>query len=218
MVWVWFNFHFFFFVNIDRLTERSLELRQKHWDRFEMKKLEEFVKTEELTKVDPEKVIANYFDDSAGMKLLIHIMLTLGIFGTGIGSYVLIANNVSLSIAVSEGVTALGSDNVNVFGWVCLIMFWVFVIIYFHKEFVENTKDIGYSLFFLFHCGVKSESADKNIETVFNTPQWENAPKEFQDFMAKSKSKVAIQEEIKENKGQEVALKVDDVDVDVNET
>ena len=195
---------------IDRLTERSLELRQRHWERFETK-LEEYVKTEELSKVDPEKIIKNYFDASEGIKLLIHIILTLGIFGTGIGSYVFISRNVSLSLAVSEGVTALGSDNVNVGGWVCLAIFWVLVIIYFHKEFVENAKDIGYSLYFLFHCGVKSESADKNIETVFNTPEWENAPKEFQDFMAKSKSKAEIQEE-------KVPLEVNDVNVDVNET
>ena len=101
-----------------------MELRKKHWERFEGQ-LEEFVKTEELTKVDPEKVIANYFDDAEGMTLIIHLILTLGIFATGLGCYAFISRNVSLNIAVSQGVAALGPDNVNIGGWICLIIFWV---------------------------------------------------------------------------------------------
>ena len=176
------------------MTEKSLELRQNHWDRIE-KDLDELVKKGELARVPPEVVIEGYFDNSEGYKLWMHVIITLGVFFTGIGCYFLIASNVSLSDAVSQGIGVLGTDNVGIGGWICLILFWALIIIYFHKQFQYNLKEFISNLSFICH-GCKSEEQDQNIESVFNTPDWANAPKEFKDFIQKTKSQNNIQEEI----------------------
>jgi len=176
-----------------KLNEKSIGLRKTHWKRLD-DNLEELEKNGELARVDPEVKIINYFEDSEGIKLIIHFILALGIFVTGAGCYVFIARNVGINSAVKEGVAVLTND-VNIFGWICLIIFWILVIIYFHRQWQHDIIRTAQSCKYL-STGCQREN--NSIETVFNTPNWDNAPQEFKEFVEKTKSQKVVQLEINE--------------------
>jgi len=165
-----------------KLTEKSLILRQEHWDRLQPL-LDDLVNANPplLSMVEPEIKITNFFADAQGIKFIIHIFVTLCIFLTGLGCYGLIARNIDLSMAVKEGVAVLSTDNVSIAGWICFIIFWVLILVYFHKEFQHDLKRTCSSFTFL--CSGCPSSTDKNIETVFNAPKWKNAPSEYVVFV-----------------------------------
>ena len=170
------------------MTEKSEELRQSHWDRIAAK-LDDLEGNNLVTKVDPEVVIRNFWADSEGMKMFLHFVLTLAIFFTGIGSYVLIARNISLSDAVSTGVNVLGSDNVSVYGWICLALFWVLWAIYFHLEILHSLGETAESL-----QGLCAKKEARVFETVFNTPEWANAQaaQEFDEMIEKKRTETMM--------------------------
>merc|ERR1712228_578901 len=168
-----------------RLSEGSLLIRKKHWDRIE-RKLEQLMneKTPQVTHVDPQIKIENFFEHSDGAMFIIHCALTLAIFLSGIGCYLLIARNIELTQAVKQGFTVLGSSNVSAFGWVCFCLFWALIIVYFHKEFIHDIKVAGSSLGIM--CkGCKTEG--ENIETVFNPPDWKGN-QDYVDFKVKTET------------------------------
>eukprot|EP00488_Nonionellina_sp_1-RS-2012_P001402 TRINITY_DN225_c0_g1_i1.p1 TRINITY_DN225_c0_g1~~TRINITY_DN225_c0_g1_i1.p1 ORF type:complete len:124 (-),score=31.85 TRINITY_DN225_c0_g1_i1:277-648(-) len=111
--------------------------------------------------------------------------MTVAIFGTGIGSYVLIARNVELSEAVKQGASVLGSANVSSVGWLCFGLFWLLVIIYFHREFHYDLKEMGQSIAFVFK-GCKHIELGADIETVFNPPFWDDGPQEYEEWVKKT--------------------------------
>eukprot|EP00483_Globobulimina_turgida_P011068 UN11089 len=144
------------------------------------------LQTKQIEKVEKEVIIENYFAAAEGLMFIVHLILCLAIFFTGVGSYVLIARNIELAEAVKEGVAVLGTSNVSVGGWVCLLIFWALVIIYFHKEFKHDCIEMVQSCGFI--CkGCKSEGSG-NIESVFNPPPWQNGPEEYKEVVKNIKA------------------------------
>ena len=168
-----------------KLSEESLLIRQRHWKRIE-KKLDQLIDAEnpQLSCVDKEIKIENYFDNSEGVKFYMHFAITLAIFLTGLGSYLLIARNIELTAAVKQGVNVLGSANVSDGGWVCFVLFWLLIIVYFHREFAHDMQ-VGVSSLGIMCKGCKSE--DENIETVFNPPDWDGND-DYMQFKIKTES------------------------------
>eukprot|EP01084_Bolivina_argentea_P023473 43790_1 len=145
-------------------------------------KLKKLVSQNYLIKTDKEKEIKNYFNDSNGIKMIIHTILVLFIFCTSLASHYWISRPIELSEAVQFGVKVLGTDYVEIQGWICFAVFWVLIIIYFHREIWSDLSKCGDGAKYIFYgCKI-----NKQIETVYNTPYWDNAPKEFKEFLNKT--------------------------------
>eukprot|EP01084_Bolivina_argentea_P195850 335873_1 len=167
----------------NELDAKSVVLRETHWARIELK-LEELVQCGDLLRVNPAPQIVNYFADATGLKSILHLLLTLCIFGTGIASYVLIASKIELSEAVKQGVAVLGASNVSGSGWICLCVFWLCVCVYFHREYEHDAKQLAHSVTWL--CKGCQVEGGGDIETVFPPLLWPTGPEEYTEFQKKA--------------------------------
>mmetsp|Transcript_65525 Transcript_65525/g.104358 ORF Transcript_65525/g.104358 Transcript_65525/m.104358 type:complete len:765 (-) Transcript_65525:153-2447(-) len=175
-----------------RLNEKSEQLRKQHWARLEAAEyLSAQIENEQLIKVEKEVVIQGYFDESSkGIKLYFHALITLAVFVSGILCYMMIAKNISLSLAVSDGIKSLNADNVSVSAWIALIMFWALIMFYYHREVAFNMKQMAQNVLFL--CS-GCKSAEIAIETVFDTPKWDTVPMDSEQDEERINLKVSEQ-------------------------
>mmetsp|Transcript_46528 Transcript_46528/g.77318 ORF Transcript_46528/g.77318 Transcript_46528/m.77318 type:complete len:785 (+) Transcript_46528:108-2462(+) len=155
-----------------KLSEQSIALRQQHWQSLQQQ-LDELVQRKQLINVPSKIDIENYFTDSEGIKLYAHYAITASIFLTGMGAYFYISKNISLTLAVSTGLSALQSNNVSSIGWISLLLFWLLVIAYFHRECKDNLMQCRSNLSFVCNGCKHADGYDRSdMETVFNTPIW----------------------------------------------
>ncbi len=125
-----------------------------------------------------------YFDtaEEGGVKYYVQLAMVLAIYASGVGSYVWIAKDISLSDSVSKGIHVM--DPIPTHGWICFILFWALVFIYYHVEMIESSKSFGSALHWAF---VERFHVDSKWETVFNTPNYNGQPIERADERLKTK-------------------------------